>query len=278
MTNSSQSANTDPRGTNLIQEIEVGIGSLRGEVEKVRRVADQIQTIAKQTNLLALNATIEAARAGDAGKGFAVVAGEVKQLAGQTSEATSEIENILQSLTNEIEQMSNRAQEAARTEEQAPVEAPSAAPIAIPAPQNPGLNQRQIELVQTSFSQVEPIAEQTAKLFYDHLFELDPALRSLFRGDMAEQGQKLMTMIGLTVSSLNDLDKIKPAVRVLGLRHVDYGVKESHFDTVAEALLWALEQVLGGAFTAEVRDAWAAVYGLLSGAMKDAMAEASVAA
>ena len=75
--------------------IEAQVEALRGEVENVSNMAKQIEAIAKQTNLLALNATIEAARAGEAGKGFAVVAGEVKQLAGQTSKATSQIGDIV---------------------------------------------------------------------------------------------------------------------------------------------------------------------------------------
>ena len=58
---------------------------------KIGEVVELITKIAQQTNLLALNATIEAARARDAGKGFAVVANEVKDLANETSDATSDI-------------------------------------------------------------------------------------------------------------------------------------------------------------------------------------------
>ncbi len=80
------------------EDLKAKINELLEEVERVGKVSLQIDAIAKQTNLLALNATIEAARAGNAGKGFAVVAGEVKLLSAKTSEATSEITNVVSNL------------------------------------------------------------------------------------------------------------------------------------------------------------------------------------
>jgi hemoglobin-like flavoprotein len=61
-------------------------------------------------------------------------------------------------------------------------------------------------------------------MFYGRLFELNSALKSLFKHDMKEQGQKLMAMIATAVNGLNHLDEIVPAVRDLGARHAGYGV------------------------------------------------------
>ena len=88
-----------------LDAIRTEIEALQVEIEKVGRVATEIDAIAKQTNLLALNATIEAARAGDAGKGFAVVAGEVKNLSSQTARATHEDSEVVSTLMSRIDKL-----------------------------------------------------------------------------------------------------------------------------------------------------------------------------
>ncbi len=127
-----------------------------------------------------------------------------------------------------------------------------------------------IELVQGTFKEVVPIADTAAEIFYNKLFDLDPALKPLFKGDMKEQGAKLMSMIGTAVNGLNNLEAIVPAVQNLGKSHVGYGVKDSHYDTVGNALLYTLDKGLGEAFTPEVKDAWVEVYTVLATTMKDA--------
>lgn len=128
----------------------------------------------------------------------------------------------------------------------------------------------QIQLCKDSWAKVEPIADDAAALFYSNLFEADPSLKALFKGDMAEQGKKLMQMIGTAVRLLDKLDQLVPAVQQLGERHAGYGVKESHYATVGGALLKTLGQGLGEAFTDEVKQAWTVAYGILSKTMIDA--------
>ena len=128
----------------------------------------------------------------------------------------------------------------------------------------------QIQLCKSSWEKVEPISETAAALFYKNLFEADPSAESLFKGDMGEQGKKLMAMIGTAVRLLDKADQLIPAVQSLGVRHADYGVKDQHYDTVGGALLKTLSMGLGDAFTDEVKDAWATAYGVLATTMMDA--------
>ena len=129
------------------------------------------------------------------------------------------------------------------------------------------MNAREIELVQTSFATVAPVAEKAAEMFYRRLFELDPSLKVLFQTDMAEQGKRLMAMISVAVDGLNNLNDLVPALEDLGRRHRGYGVTPQHYSTVGAALLDTLGRALGASFTPEVRDAWTAVYKVLSSTM-----------
>ena len=130
------------------------------------------------------------------------------------------------------------------------------------------------KLVRDSFAKVAPIAPAAAAMFYGRLFELDPGLRPLFKGDMTEQGKKLMAMIGTAVANLHNLDAVVPAVQDLGRRHAGYGVLPGHYDTVAEALLWTLGQGLGDDFTPQTRAAWVETYTILAGVMQQAAGQA----
>ncbi|MDO6684638.1 MULTISPECIES: methyl-accepting chemotaxis protein [unclassified Agarivorans] len=85
--------NESVEAVSAVKQMSVDIGS----------ILDVIQQIAMQTNLLALNAAIEAARAGEQGRGFSVVADEVRVLAKRTTDATSEIEDMIQNLQTKSE-------------------------------------------------------------------------------------------------------------------------------------------------------------------------------
>lgn len=142
-----------------------------------------------------------------------------------------------------------------------------------PEEEAPLMTPEEIKLVQDSWEKVKPISETAAELFYGRLFETAPEVKPYFKGDMKEQGRKLMLMITTAVNSLRDLEAVVPAVQAMGQRHVGYGVKDKDYDSVGAALLWTLGQGLGDDFTPETEAAWAKTYGILSTTMKDAAAE-----
>ena len=134
------------------------------------------------------------------------------------------------------------------------------------------MNQDTIDLVQQSWSKVVPIAPQAAALFYSTLFTIDPGLKPMFRGDMQQQGARLVQMIDVAVTRLDDLERLVPVLQSLGRRHAGYGVRDSHYDTVGSALLSTLAQGLGDDFSEPVRAAWISVYGTMAQVMQEAAA------
>jgi hemoglobin-like flavoprotein len=135
------------------------------------------------------------------------------------------------------------------------------------------MSPHQARIVQSTWPKILPNKDAAAQLFYARLFELDPSLKPMFLGDIRQQGRKLMLVLDSVVNGLADIGTIAAAVRDLGMRHVGYGVREHHYDTVGAALLWAIERGLGAAFTAEVHDAWAAAYRMLAAIMRGAAAD-----
>jgi nitric oxide dioxygenase len=129
---------------------------------------------------------------------------------------------------------------------------------------------RQISLIQESFEKVKPIADKAAEIFYNRLFYHDPSLRSLFKSDMKGQGRKLMSVLGVAVASLNDLNGLVPTLQKIAKQHVSYGVQVEDYTPVGNALLYALKQGLGPAFTPELRQAWIDLYQLVANVMREA--------
>jgi hemoglobin-like flavoprotein len=134
------------------------------------------------------------------------------------------------------------------------------------------MNSDQVILIRESWSSVAANADALSTRFYTHLFEIDDGAARLFAGaDMKAQRTKLVHALTLVVASVDDPDRLLPALAALGKRHAGYGIEERHFDSVGDAFLWALNDVMGDAFTPELRDVWARAYALIASIMRRAL-------
>jgi hemoglobin-like flavoprotein len=133
----------------------------------------------------------------------------------------------------------------------------------------------QIAAVQRSFAVALERREELATVFYERLFAREPAVRPLFSTDPAEQRAKFVDELTEIVRSISALDEFVPRTLDLGARHTGYGVRTSHYEPVGASLLDALASVLGDAFTADLREAWAQAYDLVAETMMEGAASVS---
>ena len=125
----------------------------------------------------------------------------------------------------------------------------------------------QTMLVEASWEEIEPLAPRVGEAFYGRFFDREPETRSLFSTDIAEQGTLFMSMLGVAVKMAGELETIGPLIADLGRRHERYGVTARYYQSFREALLDTFAYVLGGAFTPQVREAWAELVSTLSARM-----------
>ena len=127
---------------------------------------------------------------------------------------------------------------------------------------------KQIELVQGSFKQVAEQVDETAALFYENLFRVEPQLRPLFKkSNMHHQGQKLIASLAIMIFSLDQPEEVPPSVRQLGVRHNHHGVPAAVYISAQEALLQTIAEMLDEQFTLEIQKAWEEVLERLTKAM-----------
>ena len=130
------------------------------------------------------------------------------------------------------------------------------------------MNCNDLSRLDTPSCRIDPTTEQATGIFHARLFELDPTLRDFCLGDRAEKGSKLLRLLGLAINGTERLERLAPLARQLGLRQANFYVREKHYDTVGEALLWTLAKGLGSDFTEEARDDWSRIYWSLAETMR----------
>ena len=133
----------------------------------------------------------------------------------------------------------------------------------------------QIYLLRKSFKRVERHKEVAALVFYRRLFELDPKLRPLFKGDIEEQSAKLIEMLALALSLSERPEGLETELRELGARHATYGVRDEYYQTVGQAMLDMLANVLAEELTPATQQAWTDFYAFMAATMMQGAARAA---
>lgn len=193
----SQSARDANSEAQRVDSIVEGLLESVGRIDNITKLIDDI---ANKTNLLALNATIEAARAGEMGKGFAVVASEVKSLAGQTAQATGEINSQvaeLQTFASDVADAIRQIQQAIETVAHTNDEVESSISEQTSATQEISQSCQNVVAVAQNLSGIIGDVDQSAG-------ETDQAANSLVSnvGNLAHELSRLQEQVSSTIENL----------------------------------------------------------------------------
>ena len=134
------------------------------------------------------------------------------------------------------------------------------------------INQRL--LVKDSIDNIGEDIDEVSRIFYRELFHIDIHLKSIFSGNLVFLNRKFSNLLG-TLKNVKHLEKVTSSLEKMGERHIyNYGAQISHFPSVKQALLIALEHYFGDQFTEELKTAWDSVYDEVAAIMQQAMERA----
>lgn len=123
------------------------------------------------------------------------------------------------------------------------------------------LTTEQVQLVTQSYALIARSPRSYSELFYHRLLLDYPFARALFPDDMTHQIDVFAKTIDVLIENVASLDRLSPTLSDLAKRHVKYGVRAYHYAVVGTVLINTFEEILGIYFTADIRQAWEAVYG-----------------
>src|SRR5262249_24192686 len=125
-------------------------------------------------------------------------------------------------------------------------------------------------LIRESYAQVAPRAGEATQFFYAMLFTIAPATRELFAANMEVQRSRFWRALVHIVQNVDKAGELVPFLHQLGRDHRKFGVQPQHYDARGTALLAALKQFAGSAWTPPVERAWRDAYGLIAKTMQEA--------
>jgi len=109
--------------------------------------------------------------------------------------------------------------------------------------------------------------EEFSERFYNHLFELDPDLKRLFKRSMRMQGRKVVSMFDSAVEKLDQPSVLLPPLLAAGTRHEQYHVKDEHYDTMREAFIKTISDFMSDGLSGEKEQAWRHAFDVITSIM-----------
>ena len=126
-----------------------------------------------------------------------------------------------------------------------------------------------VQLLRESFEALRPHADSMVARFYSILFTRHPEIGKMFgRTNMEEQRKKFFATLDELIHHLEEPDKTMADLLVLGNHHLDHNVKNEQYPLVCDALVEAMKESAGAAWTPEIEKAWRDAYATVADIMK----------